>query len=1681
MNAREPEAELAPNQPEYLINIDVDRNGRALARPGSIFFARLGEGTVLGLAEHIFESTALDRKLVAVVFDAYPVVNNLGPASDGVATGRAGFCPDVSTNGEPIIGILAADRDKFHFTSFLNRLYYAGSSIDYKIHEYDYTTGAHRTLSGVAGLSIAAVGNRLYVAGSPRDPNLIFPSDPDDPEVFNPNIAIQIGTRTDGIVKLIEHQGLLLVLGERSTNWVLPGAIELGDVQIDPVSVNHGIVGALAADEAGDGYVYWVSESDGPVRWRRGLGSVDLEFANDIAEIFETIMGGNTDLDSTVVKWDPVSQGVRFELPQGGSSIPLFLATYFPRKNAWTIGVNNFDLCNALMLRELEYDDAPVGLPRYSALAARRNPLNTADTLYGGDDDGFVWCWRRQSVDKIRQVGANAGTEFLSLIRWGNTEFAPVGYRAVIETILIDFVGGYNFEFDVFAELDYGAFNHVETTRFVSDGGKFDLLLLEDKEDPRSRLLARRLSPMHVKVRSWARLLGKIIRLQMTWEGSLFGAAFVGLEFERSLEAAAQASIQTGPQPKGENQVLFGACSDGDGIDPFGDPDNPKPPDDPSGPDDPDLPPEPSAKFVTGSGSNTEAAFLAIDLPPNSGENLRLTNVFTNLENHQLVVQSKDGNDAWFVSKNRDELIHYDTSPFHPLPAIETYRYLHIDDWDGDVPLPTVLAQRGIFYSDKKNRLYICGNPSGPGFGTTTGLLVYDCGADLDVAPTLISAFRPSTSFIFFHGFEFSDDELFVYCIDVRSIRAYALSADALILTSISSLDPWSVAGDAASEFRMRKASDNIIWITRNNSGLLQELVCVDVSNPAVMVTRGSLTFTLPNQKIGGLALNIDNTRAYLKLASTGAAPFGQAFAIVNIEDIDNPILVHVEQIPGTVDNFDGLQLVDFIQDDLVGNGYLVVSSDRALAAYDVQTDELDPTVISSNTVGANDTGGIGSPQGPNAFRAIIGGGGGIPGPLSANIIAITTNISLQGVVMLVGLDDLTAPTFDAYIQAKLLRGQDGPFVEFFSSGARLAILGEPNGSLFIYETGSQFVKQAELTDPALKWCKGLVRSADSTKLFTLNQFQELVEIDVTDSENPAVTSTTFIGPPQVIGSGRGSVQGRLDDATIIADVDGFALIDEATAARLGNTLPIELYGPKALVMDAQYAYCFNEGRFQGLTIVDHTIAKLPIVGKVEVSSIPEGSIFSNAMVKSGDFVFMAVNGRFAADVGFGAGNTVNVVDVSAPALPLHVAGFQTQGVPIGIALNGPTELVVVTIKAGSGPVGRIERWDITAPAAPVLTSSLVHGRSPRGCGVVNGKLIVVDINTDDVVGYSLGSPPVEESVVAVPGNAPSSAECHGFVSGGDKMGVLISRVGPGSGQNGDILVIDVSNIAAIAISGGPLDVAGTDAWSLDPATLEGITAGRNNSNSFFGIDLTAPAAPTRGDLFGLKGYGTGIFGSTAIIGRDVFEGGLIKLDVSDISAPVVSSDIPFQYTGKRDVRKYGRNTTNLKIMPIIGTTNVIVCQDTPTFRIILVDCSDKANPRAVSFSEPAGGGLDNQGAAAINFAGTRLYVGRKTSFQAAKDWRIEVYDISDVASVPAALGTVVLGREIRGLQVQGATENIFVCHGEKTGSPGLVFGFTHIPKVSVYNWTDAANPSLLGEVELGETPFTPRDMEQFS
>ncbi|MDX1384775.1 MAG: hypothetical protein R3190_14075, partial [Thermoanaerobaculia bacterium] len=69
MDASVPTAGARPDTPEQLLNVDLDGAGRAITRPGSIFYSRLGEGPVLGLYEHSFEYGLEPRRPVAIVAD----------------------------------------------------------------------------------------------------------------------------------------------------------------------------------------------------------------------------------------------------------------------------------------------------------------------------------------------------------------------------------------------------------------------------------------------------------------------------------------------------------------------------------------------------------------------------------------------------------------------------------------------------------------------------------------------------------------------------------------------------------------------------------------------------------------------------------------------------------------------------------------------------------------------------------------------------------------------------------------------------------------------------------------------------------------------------------------------------------------------------------------------------------------------------------------------------------------------------------------------------------------------------------------------------------------------------------------------------------------------------------------------------------------------------------------------------------------------------------------------------------------------------------------------------------------------------------------------------------------------------------------------------------------------------
>lgn len=522
---------------EQLFNLFYDRASRIIRRPGSVFFARLGTGPVLGLHEHTFQEAGRTPKLVAVVADRYRQGTTLAaPGSDGVPViGEVGLCPDAASHGAATIAVPAAPTDRFTFASLFDRLYAAGSTVNHRVVYYDYAAGNYGSINTVKATGVVAYRQRLYYYGDPEHPNYLYPSAFADPENVEEEMALQVGSDNAAIVRCLEAQDLLVVFTTKASYKYLGYAPEVGDAELASLDPLHGLAGPLAACVGGDGYVYWLDQRGVPCRWRRGMEAADTEFAAPALALFRQAGGAR----SAVAEYDPAHEAIHWLLPTGTSAEPNYLVSYFfgvGEGGAWTHGASTTDLSilsgesgvrlapqrEPASLRPL---DEP-GAHLYTALLARQSPLTHDARIYGGDRNGVLWGWREAAPDKDRSDG---GRRFTSLWRSGSFEAAAIGQRFMVHRAVFDLEvpGGYDYALRI--ECDYaGTFQptHRVLKHAAHPGAGFVL--------GRDRLARLEPRPLNQRVAYWRKALGKVVRFELETEHPL---ALSGVELEISRTA----------------------------------------------------------------------------------------------------------------------------------------------------------------------------------------------------------------------------------------------------------------------------------------------------------------------------------------------------------------------------------------------------------------------------------------------------------------------------------------------------------------------------------------------------------------------------------------------------------------------------------------------------------------------------------------------------------------------------------------------------------------------------------------------------------------------------------------------------------------------------------------------------------------------------------------------------------------------------------------------------------------------------------------------------------------------------------------------------------------------------------------------------------------------------------------
>ena len=551
--------ELPPQVPENVWNLDYDHASRPVPRHGSVFQARIGTGPVVGMHEHTFESGALRPRQAAIVQEAFPEVYSLVNPDPHMVNGEPqpgepdsahdiGFCPDWRQHGRVILPIPGRLSDRFHMVSFLNRLYIAGSTLDHRIRVYDYDQQLFWPIDDIRGRSVAAVGNRLFVAGDPNRPNIVFPSNPDEPEEFQEQLGIQIGTRNDEILTMLDHEGLVVIFTNRSAHWLLAGAVELGDLETEPISRKHGLVGPLAASVAADGWVYWISPSEGPLRWRRGSGAPDRSFLGDFQQIWKVVLKGR---NKGAVVFDDVSAGaVRFLISTGDCPEPNYMLSYFYRGGeGWTHGASTTKTSTAAKIRDFaDTLDTKLGQDWYTAAISTEDPLLGGHRPFTGDDQGHIWAWSRGVYDRVRGY-SHAPGPFRCFFRPGPFQIGPMGHRGMIHRAMLNLLAGYNWSFRLDSELDFADdWENVQHAQHVTPGGMADQLILNDSVN--GRPLNRYHHPTHYRVPFWSRGLARVVRADLSFD-PLYPVVPLSIELERSMAAEGRKQNHTPPKPFG--------------------------------------------------------------------------------------------------------------------------------------------------------------------------------------------------------------------------------------------------------------------------------------------------------------------------------------------------------------------------------------------------------------------------------------------------------------------------------------------------------------------------------------------------------------------------------------------------------------------------------------------------------------------------------------------------------------------------------------------------------------------------------------------------------------------------------------------------------------------------------------------------------------------------------------------------------------------------------------------------------------------------------------------------------------------------------------------------------------------------------------------------------------------------
>ena len=256
---------------------------------------------------------------------------------------------------------------------------------------------------------------------------------------------------------------------------------------------------------------------------------------------------------------------------------------------------------------------------------------------------------------------------------------------------------------------------------------------------------------------------------------------------------------------------------------------------------------------------------------------------------------------------------------------------------------------------------------------------------------------------------------------------------------------------------------------------------------------------------------------------------------------------------------------------------------------------------------------------------------------------------------------------------------------------------------------------------------------------------------------------------------------------------------------------------PQSVFVSGRYAYTANNSS-NTISVIDISNPAVPV--QIATTSVGAGP---RSIYVSGRYAYTANN----------TSGTISVIDISNPALPRHVATTSVGTGPHSIYVSGRYAYVV------NASTDNMSVVDISNPLAPVQIATAAVGNNPKDIFVSGRYAYVTNVSagTMSIVDISNPSLPSQVSTVTIGIGSPNNTPQSIYVSG------RYAYVGAtGAGVPGILSIIDISNAAS------PVQIATTSAGN-DPDSLfvsgRYVYAVNSADKTLMVFDVSSSSAPT--------------------------------------------------------------------------------------------------------------------------------------------------------------------------------------------------------------------------------------------